>query len=129
MCCGNTDRRCLKYIYGLRLFSLALSDILYASALASAPFTELNSTQFFLPMQNGRIARSLAELSIGTLPSVRNTFRFFSWLILYLRPSAVFPLGRIFPEVSCSSICFEDTMIILVEFFWMIMMPGLLILI
>ena len=65
-----------------RLFSLALSAMLYIIALASAPFSELISTQFFLPMQKGRIARSAAELSIGTLPSRRNTLRCFSWFRL-----------------------------------------------
>ena len=34
--------------------------------------------QFFLPIQNPRIARSLALLSIGTSPFSRNTRRYFS---------------------------------------------------
>ena len=35
--------------------------------------------QFFLPMQNPRMARSLALLSIGTSPFSRNTRRYRSW--------------------------------------------------
>ncbi len=45
------------------------------------------------------MARSLA--SIGTFPSVRNTFRYFSWLMLYFSPSAVFPLGGTVVFSSC----------------------------
>ena len=38
--------------------------------------------QFFLPTQNGRIARSQAELSMGIFPSSRNVLRYFSWWML-----------------------------------------------
>ena len=60
MCSGSIERRCLKYIYGLSPFAFALSAMLYAVALACAPLIVLIRTQFFLPMQNGLIARSLA---------------------------------------------------------------------
>ena len=47
-------------------------------SLASAPLIESIITQFFFPMQNVRIDLSEAELSIGTSPSLRNTFSCFS---------------------------------------------------
>ena len=60
----------LKYSYGFRLFAFAVSAILYAIALAWAPLMVSMIFQFFLPTQNGRIARSAAyadiRISCGT---------------------------------------------------------------
>ena len=47
-------------------------------ALDFAPAMVSIITQFFLPMQNPRMDCSAALLSIGTSPSSRNTFRYFS---------------------------------------------------
>ena len=44
---------------------------------------------------------SEAELSIGTLPSSRNTLRYCSWFTLYFKPSAVLPFGRTVVPDSC----------------------------
>ena len=52
--------------------------MLYAIALACAPSTVSITFQFFLPTQNGRIARSQAELSMGIFPSPRNVLRYYS---------------------------------------------------
>ena len=41
------------------------------------------------PMQNPRIARSLALLSSGTSPSFRNTRRYHSWFKAYVNASCI----------------------------------------
>lgn len=79
---GNSVRRYSKYWYSFKLFALAVSAMLYATALAWAPATVSITFQFFLPTQNGRIARSHAELLIGISPVSRNALRYFPRLIL-----------------------------------------------
>ncbi len=80
-----------KYSYGLRLFALAVSAMLYMMALDFAPVMVSIITQFFFPIQKPRTDCSAALLSIGTSPSSRNTFRYFSWLRQYMNPSWVLP--------------------------------------
>ena len=46
-------------------------------ALACAPLIESMTCQLDLPTQNGRMDRSLAELSIGTSPSSRKALRYY----------------------------------------------------
>ena len=45
---GNSVRRYSKYWYGFKLFALAVSEILYTTALAWAPSTVSITFQFFL---------------------------------------------------------------------------------
>lgn len=56
--------------------------------------------QFFFPTQKPRIARSLALLSIGTSPSVRDTMRYFSWFKAYVNASRSLPVDG--TSASCS---------------------------
>ena len=48
----------VKYLYGSNPFAFAVSIILYALALDSAPDTLAENNQFFLPVVNGRITLS-----------------------------------------------------------------------
>lgn len=59
------------------------------------PVIESMTCQLDLPTQNGRMARSLAELSMGTSPSSRKVLRYFSWFMLYRKPSFVFSLSTV----------------------------------
>ena len=59
----------LRYSYGSRSFSLAVSMMLKAVALALAPDGVLANSQFFLPITNGLMLRSARLLSISSLPS------------------------------------------------------------
>ena len=59
----------LRYSYGSRLFSFAVSMMLKAVALAFAPDGVLANSQFFLPMTNGLMLHSARLLSISSLPS------------------------------------------------------------
>ena len=65
--------------------------LLYMMALDFAPVMVSIITQFFFPIQKPRTDCSAALLSIGTSPSSRNTFRYFSWLRQYMNPSWVLP--------------------------------------
>ena len=88
---GRTVRGAETYTLGLHRTE---ENLEVAKKENSAPFTELISTQFFFPTQNVRILLSDAELSIGTSPFSRKTFRYASWFTLYFSPWAVFPFGR-----------------------------------
>ena len=45
----------VKYLYGSSPFAFAVSIMLYAFALDSAPDTLVENNQFFLPVVKGRI--------------------------------------------------------------------------
>ena len=69
-------------------------------ALACAPLIESMTCQLDLPTQNGRMDRSLAELSIGTSPYSKKVLRYFSWFMLYCKPPFVFSLSTVLrPQV------------------------------
>ena len=59
----------LRYSYGSRLFSFAVSMMLKTVALALAPEGVLAKSQFFLPMTKGLMLLSARLLSIYSLPS------------------------------------------------------------
>ena len=59
----------LRYSYGSRSFSFAVSMTLKAIALALAPDGVLANSQFFLPMTNGLMLLSARLLSTSSLPS------------------------------------------------------------
>ena len=59
----------VKYLYGSSPFAFAVSIMLYAFALDSAPDTLAENNQFFLPVVNGRITLSSNEFVIGIYPS------------------------------------------------------------
>ena len=59
----------VKYLYGFSPFAFAVSIMLYAFALDSAPDTLAENNQFFLPVVNGRITLSSNEFVIGIYPS------------------------------------------------------------
>ena len=79
---GNSVSKCLMQQYTFSLLALAVSVMLQMIALACAPRTVLMVIQFLRPRVKFLNARSLAELSIGISPSVRNSFRYDSWFIL-----------------------------------------------
>ena len=62
----------------LSLFAFAVFAMLQMIPPNFALATVSIMTQFFFPIQNPRIDCSAALLSIGTSPSSRNTFRYFS---------------------------------------------------
>src|SRR5699024_4921757 len=93
---GSCSNRYFRYSNGIRLFSFAVSTMLYIIALDFAPFGVLLNKKFFLPMTKGLMERSLRLLSISNLPSSKNTISLCHWFRQYLiaLPSALF--GRTF---------------------------------
>ena len=70
---NSSVRYCTTFIS----FAQAVAATEYIIALASAPFTDAENSQFFRPTQNGLTAFSARLLSIGISPDSRNRYRYF----------------------------------------------------